>query len=277
MTDDRRSLSRLADLFGGFTGEGPGSARQGTLETSTRMRGADEFASSWSSLRVMRLSGLQADRARLVGFDRTTPESMAIDMLRTRVVQVMTEQKWRRIAVTSPTKGCGKTFVAANLALSVAKRREKRVGLVDLDLRRPSIAKVFGVSDAGILGAFLEGLDPYQAHVRRLGSNLAVGLNGVPSEDPAEILQNLRTKVAFAQLEDALGLDIVIVDTPPMLACDDFMSIIPSVDCALLVACGGVSRASDVDRCVGLMEEKVPLLGVVLNQADDPSRDGYMY
>ncbi|MGV8954718.1 MAG: hypothetical protein ACOH2M_26710, partial [Cypionkella sp.] len=69
------------------------------------------------------------------------PAAVGFDILRTRLLHGLAEKGWRRIAVTSPTHGCGKSFVAINLALSLARRPSSRSVLLDLDLRHPEIAK----------------------------------------------------------------------------------------------------------------------------------------
>ncbi|PZQ22298.1 MAG: hypothetical protein DI558_11790 [Corynebacterium propinquum] len=122
-----------------------------------------------AALPALVLSERQSDRGRLISHSRLDPAHGAFDMMRTRVAQALADRGWSRIAVTSPTKNCGKTFVSANLALSLARRRSLRVGLLDLDLRLPSLAHVFGVTAPGEIGRLLEGEPPLAAHFRRLG------------------------------------------------------------------------------------------------------------
>lgn len=239
--------------------------------------GEDDRAAAWAALPALALSERQSDRGRLISHSRLDPAHGAFDMMRTRVAQALADRGWSRIAVTSPTKNCGKTFVSANLALSLARRRSLRVGLLDLDLRLPSLAQVFGVTAPGEIGRLLEGEPPLAAHFRRLGENLAIACNDRPLPDAAERLSDPRTAAAFARIQTELGLDVMIFDLPPMLACDDFLAIAPHVDCALFVAGGGVTRAEEIRRCSKLIEGRTPLLGVILNRADDPEVDRYHY
>jgi len=244
--------------------------------TDATSAGANRDA-AWAALPALTLSARQSDRGRLVSHGRHDPAHGVFDMMRTRVAQAMSERGWSRIAVTSPTKGCGKTFVAANLALSLARRRSLRIGLMDMDFRLPSLAQAFGVRDAGRLDRFLDGAAPVREHFRRLGDNLAIALNGVRSPDSAERLSDEGAGAALARAQAELGLDLMIFDLPPMLACDDFLALLPHVDCALFVAGGGVTRAEEIRRCAELIEDRTPLLGVVLNQAEDPNPERYYY
>lgn len=246
-----------------------------------RMNGASAAGTkpeaAWAMLPELVLTAQQSDRSRLVSHSRRDPAHGVFDMMRTRVAQAMVEHGWSRIAITSPTKDCGKTFVSSNLALSLARRRSLRVGLMDLDLRLPSLAGIFGVKDAGTIAPLLEGEPPLARHFRRIGDNLAVACNGAPLDDPAERLQDPRTGTALARIRGELGLDVMIFDMPPMLACDDFLAFAPQVDCALFVAGGGITRAGEIERCAKLIEGRMPLLGVILNRADDPEIERYQY
>lgn len=239
--------------------------------------GEAERAAAWEALPTLILSERQSDRGRLVSHSRADPAHSAFDMMRTRVAQAMTERGWSRIAITSPTKNCGKTFVSANLALSLSRRRSLRIGLMDFDLRLPSLGRIFGVSAPAEIERLLEGGAPLADHFRRLEGNLAIACNNRPLADAAERLSDLRTAAALDRIQSELGLDLMIFDLPPMLACDDFLALAPHVDCALLVAGGGVTRAEEIRRCAKLMEGRTPLLGIILNRADDPNVERYYY
>ena len=93
---------------------------------------------------------LQLDAAylqshRIVAYDGKDPRSRPFDLLRTEILSSMDLKGWKVLAVTSPTSGCGKTLVAVNLALSMARQSECQVCLVDLDLRRPQVATYSGI------------------------------------------------------------------------------------------------------------------------------------
>jgi protein-tyrosine kinase len=70
------------------------------------------------------------------------PEAGAVDMLRTRVVQMMRQNGWRRVAVTSPDKSAGKSTTCCNLLVSLSRQTDRRTILFDLDLRRPGARQI---------------------------------------------------------------------------------------------------------------------------------------
>jgi Mrp family chromosome partitioning ATPase len=214
-------------------------------------------------------------RQRVIAADRVDPAHVAFDVLRTRLLQTLRARGWRRVAITSPTQGCGKTFVAANLALSLSRRASCRTVLMDLDLRIPSLAAVLGVCDVDYLHPFLAGKQPAEAHLVRPRPNLALGLNAGPVFDAAELLQEPATAQALMEMQAALEPDVVLYDLPPTLACDDVIAFLPQVDGVLLVAGGGITQAEDVRKCERLFADQAPLIGVILNMAEDPPLDPY--
>lgn len=203
-----------------------------------------------------------------------TPGALAFDMLRTRVLQAMAKRNWLCLGVTGPDAGAGASFVAANLALSAAQLPSCRTVLLDLDLRNPALAWRFGLADAPALTGCLIGDEPFESHFRRLGENLALGLNGVPSGHSAETIQHPAMGEALSAMRDMFQPDLVILDMPPTLASDDVLALAPQLDAVLLVIDGHGSTPGRVRECLRLLEGQVPLLGVVLNRARDRGRRG---
>jgi protein-tyrosine kinase len=191
------------------------------------------------------------------------------DMLRTRLLQALREKGWQRIAITSPTHGCGKSFVAANLALSLSRLPATRSILMDLELRRPHLAGIFGVADAAPLREFLFGEQPLESHFRRYGKNLGLALNSEPVEDPATVLQDPDTAMALDAMMQQLQPDAVIYDLPPALVSDDVMSMIPQIDAVLMVVDGTRTTGEEIKAVERMLDGHVPLMGVVLNRAQD--------
>ncbi|MCB5408580.1 CpsD/CapB family tyrosine-protein kinase [Pseudogemmobacter faecipullorum] len=191
------------------------------------------------------------------------------DMLRTRIAQAMAKEGWRSLAVTSPSQGCGKSFLAANLALALARLPSCRTVLMDLSLREPQLAGLFGLRDAGPLADYMHGEQPLEAHFRRLGNNLALALNGAPVARAAESLQDPEFATAFEEMFSRLQPDMVICDTGPSLTSDDLVSLAGRVDAVLLVVDGTRSTAEEIAACERLFEGRLPLLAVVLNRSQD--------
>jgi Mrp family chromosome partitioning ATPase len=230
----------------------------------------------WKRLRQVALDPRHLARHRLISAGREDPAYVAFDVLRTRLLQALKARGWSRVAITSPTKGCGKTFVSANLAFSLA-RTSSRIALMDMDLRIPSLATVLGVREPDSMLDFLTGRRSMERHLLRVAPNLAVGLNAAPVADASELLQAPETADTLAAMQDALRPDVVIYDLPPALLCDDLIAFLPQVDGVLLVAGGGVTQAEDVRKCERLLADQTPLLGVILNKAEDATLEPYGY
>lgn len=231
----------------------------------------------WESLNPVVLDADALAGNGLFANPAANPAASAFDILRTRLVQAMEQRGWKRIAITSPTHGCGKSFVAANLALALARRPSSRTVLMDLELRRPALADLLGQKDVGAIRDFLTGEQPLEAMFRRVGRSLALGLNAEAVPASADLLQDPATASTLIDMLDQLAPDIAIYDLPPALASDDVLAMLPQVDAVLLVADGTRTTATDIKACERLFEDRIPLMGVVLNRAQDRDLGRYAY
>lgn len=203
----------------------------------------------------------------------TDPSASAVagyfDVLRARLLLQVANNHWTRIAITSPTPGCGKSFVAANLALSLARLPACRTLLLDLDLRAPGLAGLFNRSQAPAVARLLLGQETLEAQLQRFGQNLVVALNGAPVLRPYEILQDPVAAQTLDMLHARLQPDVTIVDLPPALESDDVLAMAPHLDAVLLVIDGTVTTPDDIRRCTELLDGQIPLAGIILNKAQD--------
>jgi len=233
----------------------------------------EEQTPIWDQLRSIPVDEAVLDRNRIIAATRRDPAHTAFDVLRTRLLQALHENRWHRVAITSPTKDCGKTFTAANLAISLSRQENCRTLLMDLDLRNPSLAPVFGAQKPGSMGDVFRGLTAPQDHFRRLGQNthkigrnIALGLNDMRESYASELLQSPETSAALARIEAEMKPDVVLYDMPPALYHDDVMAFRQHFD--------GVFQIVEVERRLGT---ETPLLGVVLNKAEGPGIAQYSY
>ncbi|TXI06599.1 MAG: tyrosine-protein kinase family protein [Pseudorhodobacter sp.] len=234
-------------------------------------------AKVWESLSPVQLVAEKLTGNGLFPIPSNQPAAVAIDQLRSKLLHGLASQGWKRIAVTSPTHGCGKSFVATNLALSLARRPSSRTALIDLDLRRPHLANLLSLTDAPELADFLTGEQPLESVFRRFGRTLALGLNSAPVEMPAELLHSPDTPVALAAMVEQLDPEVAIYDMPPALGSDDLLAMAPSLDAVLLVVDGTKTSPAEVRACERLLEGRIPLLGVVLNRAQDKAAQRHAY
>ena len=232
---------------------------------------------AWAALEPVTLDAKHLERNRIITESRSDPAHVAFDVLRTRILRVFAKHGWTRMGITSPTKACGKTFVSANLALSLARQKGCRTILMDLDLRAPSLGKVLGVKDPDPMSWFLAGDVAATGHLQRVGDNLALGLNDKKAPNPAETLLAPQAATALSAMHETLTPDIVIYDLPPMLSCDDVLGFLPQLDCVLLVVGGGTTRPAEVTECERLLADQTHLLGVLLNKGEDAATGRYGY
>ncbi len=238
----------------------------------------------WDKLRTFTVDEKHLNRNRVITASRADPAHAAFDILRTRLLQALRDRGWHRVAITSPTKNCGKTFTAANLAISLSRQENCRTILMDLDLRNPSLHKVLGASNPGAIGDMLRGKIPPEDHLRRMGKNqihaghnIAFGFNDEVEPYASELLQETGTAEVLAEMEARFDPDIVLFDLPPALYHDDVMGFRPQFDGVLLVVGGGVTSPKEVKDVERRLGAETPLLGTVLNYAEGANVTKYSY
>ena len=247
----------------------------GPMAETASPSGHDDDQNAWPLLRQIPLDGDHLERNLVITANRSDPAHGAFDVLRTRLVQALADKGWTRVAITSPTAGCGKSFTAMNLAITLSRYDRCRTVLMDMDMRRPSLSRYLGIRDVGPMGDYLRGLRSLEDHFVRpgrntlhIGENLAVGLNDRPEAYAAELFQEPETELVLDDLHDRLSPEVVLYDLPPALAQDDVIAFRPHFDCVLMVVGGGITTAEDVREATRRIGEDKPVLGVVLNKAD---------
>jgi protein-tyrosine kinase len=221
------------------------------------------------------LAHLQSQR--IVAYDGKDNRSRSFDILRAEVLQSMDLKGWRVLAVTSPTPSCGKTLVATNLALSMGRQPERQVFLIDLDLRKPRVATSLGLKCRdGLLGV-IEGRTNVESAIVQISAGQS-RLDVLPTAETSsasdlvassEMSETLRDVARYGQSK------IIILDLPPLLTGHDVISILPHVDCVLLVAATGHSKVSDIEACEKHLKA-TDVVRVVLNKAPESTTD-YAY
>ena len=232
----------------------------------------------WSGLEPYHPSLNLMDRNRIVTFDQKDDAHVPFDMMRTRVLAACRQHDWTTIGITSPTAGCGKTVTAINLAFSLARQKDMRTVLMDVDLRRPRVAENLGIVANHSMGQFLGGNERIEDHFLIYGETLAIGTNKRRSLHSAEILQDAKAAEAMGFLHKSMRPDVVLVDLPPMMSTDDVMAFLPNLDAVLIVAAAGMTQMREVDDCERELSERTNVMGVVLNKCEYiPDNYGYKY
>lgn len=172
------------------------------------------------------------------------------------------------MAVAAPTPGCGATFTAVNLALSLARVPGSRTVLLDLNQRAPGVGDALDIHGVGNTPDFLTGELPAVGHLVKCSDTLALGLmDEADDRAAAERLHSADCAEALNRMCDEMDPELVLFDLPAVLGYDDFAAFLPRVDAVLLVADATKTTAAQISACEEIIDSQSQLLGVVLNRA----------
>ncbi|MDP2924562.1 MAG: polysaccharide biosynthesis tyrosine autokinase [Candidatus Omnitrophota bacterium] len=202
--------------------------------------------------------------------------SEAFRMLRNNIKFLDTDKKIKSLVITSPSPKEGKSFICANLAIVMAGAGE-RIVLIDADLRRPVIHKYFNIENTKGLSNFLIGEESLQ-DIKVYNSNLE-NLKVIPSgpipSNPNELLGTRRMHDLIVRLNEENN--IVIIDSPPILAVSDSLILSAKADGTILVIfANSTTKDSGVRTKLLLKNTGANILGSVLNGVEG-TRGGYYY
>lgn len=213
----------------------------------------------------------------IVAWSRTrVPESEAYRTLRTNIQFSSVDKPIKALMVTSSSPAEGKSTTAANLAVVLAQTSQ-RVIIVDTDLRRPVLHKVFGVpNNTGLTTALLAGeATELDLHLQSTEiDTLKVLTSGPIPPNPSELLGSHKMAMLVVSLSEKA--DIVIFDSPPVLAVTDAAVLSRQVDGVLVVVDAGKTKEQALANAVAeLQKANANVLGIALNRLD--TRRGYNY
>ena len=215
---------------------------------------------------------------RVIGFDPTDREGRPFTLLRSRILDLWRGQGNKLIGVTSASPSAGKSFIACNLAASLATLPDARVALFDLDLRRGTVAQNFGIAAEPGLETMLTGIDGDISSVGRAVDGLALTLFPcVPVRGhSASLVTGDKFEALIAAMRSLPDDVLVICDLPPAFANDDAKLICDKLDGYILVAEDGVTPRKSITSAIEFMAPS-KLLGSILNRAHIGLDDQYGY
>ena len=224
-----------------------------------------------------KLNEKHLESQRVVAHQTSHPMVPAFDVLRTSLLREMDTHAWQILAISSPTPGCGKSVLAINLALSMARVPDRNIILIDLDMRRPQIANYLGLKQENGLFEAMAGEAPLDACLTNISianHQLSILSNNKPVSNPAEVIGSKEMKTLLTQLKSDRRKPIIIVDTSPMLACDDVLALLPRLDCIVLAVAERQSTAANVSSCERLLQS-TNYLGLVLTKSSEQTESNY--
>jgi tyrosine-protein kinase Etk/Wzc len=205
-----------------------------------------------------------------------SPHDAAVESLRslrTALQFAMLEAPNNRVLVTGATPGVGKTFISANFAAILASAG-KRVLLIDADLRKGHLNSYFGIARERGLSEVVAGSLKFSEAVRReVLPNLDLLTTGVLPPNPAELMMS----AAFAHVLDELSpqYDLVIMDTPPVLAAADTVGVAGQAGTLLMVARAARTQMGELHESSKRLAQAGKAVSGVLFNAMDLSRRHY--
>lgn len=248
----------------GFADEAP--SRENELP---RLRPANGMQIVYSRTRVVDVDPKVLHSNCLVTTARDDATLNSYKMLRTQVLQRMAAKGWKSLAVTSARAGEGKSLTATNLAITLALDANHTVLLVDADMRRPSIARLFGCAQLpGLRDCLLDDIPVEDVLFSPGIPRLVILPGGAPVGGSSELLTLPKTSDMIEELKNRYSERIVIFDLPPLLDTDDSLAFAPFVDAVLLVVEDGKTTRDDLQQAVQLLGD-LPVLGTILNKCKD--------
>ena len=218
-------------------------------------------------LRRLRRSGEAMSEAIVCHHAPRSAESEMYRMARTALLLATGKGGGKTILITSPQPGDGKSTTIGNLAVVLAQTG-RRVLLIDADLRRPVVAKNFGIEKTVGLADVLQGDATINEAVDPSGvENLTLMTAGSPTGSPAELLEGASLGATLRRLEQ--DYDVILVDAPPVLAVSDPIIVSSHADAVLLTVRVRKNGRRIVEQAVKVLRDNaVDLVGVVVNGVD---------
>ena len=182
----------------------------------------------------------------------------------------------RTIMLTSALPGEGKTFTSINLALSLALEKDVEVLLVDADVAKPHVSRIFGLeAEPGLLDLLADGnLQPESFIVDTDVPNLMLMSAGTHAADATELLASRRMDEVVAQLTAAEPRRIVLLDSPPLMLASEARALVAHAGQIVLVVRADSTSQQAVLDAIDAIGEGHPV-SLILNQSSSPPSAGY--
>ncbi len=233
--------------------------------------------SVYSQTRVVSLDDRQLERNRLLTL---LDDPVAIDcynVLCTQILERTRAKGQNTIMITSCADGEGKSVTAINLAVTVARRVQHTVLLVDADLRKPDIHRLLGLNNQKGLSDYLRNDEPILNLLINPGLPRMVVLPaGKSLRDSTERLSSPKMEALVREMKGRYPERYVIFDCPPLLNIPDSLALSSYMDGIVLVVEGSRTSREQIQEATKLLNGK-PLLGLVMNKFKSPRKGYYHY
>lgn len=208
--------------------------------------------------------------------DPDSPVAEFFRRLRSKILHPVTGAPPRVILVTSVGPEEGKGFVCANLGVALAQGLEHHALIVDCDLRRPALAKLFGLSNEVGLVDYLQDKVEIEKLIRKTSlPKLSIVPGGKPPKNPAELLDSKLMIALVDELRMRYDDRFILFDTPPNIVASETSVLAQKVDGVVLVVRWGGAGREQVKSLVELIG-KEKIIGIVFNAFEENMLDRYL-
>lgn len=208
--------------------------------------------------------------------DPKSPMAEAYRTIRTNIIFSDIDNRIQMILFTSTKKNEGKSTVVSNVAYSFSKLENKKILLIDLDLRNPSVHKIFAVSNSiGIIEYLKENL-PFDECIHKIEDNFHVMTVGMAPPNPSEILSSKKMKKFLKQIRECY--DYIFVDAPPVGIVSDPVIISKFMDGIIYVIAYNEVDVSHAKVAIdNLKKAEANIIGAILNKYATKGRTDRSY
>ena len=207
---------------------------------------------------------------------KNSPISEQYRTIRTNIEFSAVDRAIKTIVVTSAGPGEGKSTTAANLAIVMAQNGNSTL-LIDADMRKPTAHYTFGVSNFSGLTNVLTKQNEIEASVQQTKiENLALLPCGPIPPNPAELLSSRMMGLLLENIQEMF--DVIIIDTPPVMAVTDAQILSSKCDGTVLVLSSGKTEREEIKKAKELLvKANAKILGAILNNKKAESGSYYYY
>jgi capsular exopolysaccharide synthesis family protein len=226
---------------------------------------------------VVNKNKIQSNKRNLITiFDSKSPISEQYRTIRTNIQFSSVDNDVKTLMVTSSGPGEGKSTTVANLAVVFAQQG-KKVLLVDADMRKPTVHYTFNMTNTfGLTSVLTKQLTLDKAIKDSLEQNLYILSSGPIPPNPAELLTSRAMEQFFQDAKEMF--DLIIFDTPPLLAVTDPQILANKCEGTILVVSSGKTEKDMLVKSKELLDSaQCKLLGVVLNNKKIQNTNYYYY
>lgn len=228
-----------------------------------------------SEFKVIQPQSVEIDPMLVAGLDPHSLESEQFRLLKNNILFPEKGVPPRCIMITSASPGEGKSFVAANLAISLAQNIDEYVLLMDCDLRAPNIHSMFGFDSPPGLSDYLSAARPLNSLlVKTFMEKLTILPAGRVPPNPSELLSSEQMRRLIHEVKSRYSDRYIIIDTPPPYLTSETGAIARQVDGIIVVIMQGKTRKKNVQDVIDAYGRD-KILGAVYNHAKKPFGSGY--